>query len=100
MGCGPGRYGLHLTEQGYRVTITDLSAANIEFARGKLHEAGLAAAGLFTADARDLSRLPDASFDAVPEMLGSRRGSSTSCLIGQSIKKDSDERSCGKDGQS
>lgn len=65
VGCGPGRYSLGLIRRGYRVTMTDLSPASLEFAAGKLAEAGLEAAEIFHADARDLGCLPDAAFDAV-----------------------------------
>lgn len=65
IGCGPGRYSLGLIGRGYRVTMTDLSAVNLQFAADKLAEADLEAADIFRADARDLRRLPDAAFDAV-----------------------------------
>ena len=68
-GGGPGRYTIALAERGYRVTLLDLSPANVEFARDRIAKAGASVAanveatcaGSFT----DLGAFPDASFDAV-----------------------------------
>jgi ubiquinone/menaquinone biosynthesis C-methylase UbiE len=63
-GGGPGRYSLWLAEQGYDVTLFDLSAACLERARTEAHGAGLVLA-CEQGNAMDLSRFADASFDAV-----------------------------------
>lgn len=64
-GGGPGRYALALTEQGYEVTLFDLSEGNLAFAREKASETGVRPADLQQGDARDLSQFADAEFDAV-----------------------------------
>ncbi len=67
IGGGPGRYTIWLAEQGHQVVLADLSPRLIEIARAKVAASG-AASGveeLVVADACDLSRWPDGSFDAV-----------------------------------
>jgi S-adenosylmethionine-dependent methyltransferase len=64
VGSGPGRYTLELARRGYRVTLIDLSAENVRFARRKLEEAGLTVDAAQQGDACDLRFLPPASFDA------------------------------------
>ena len=38
IGGGPGRYSLYLAKRGCQVTLLDLSAENVEFARRKARE--------------------------------------------------------------
>jgi len=64
VGGGPGRYSLWLAERGCRVTLADLSQANVDFALAKATELGLELRG-FCADARDLSALAGETFDHV-----------------------------------
>ena len=64
VGGGPGRYSIWLASQGYDVTLLDLSAGHIEFAKEKAAEAG-AEIRAMQADARDLSLLGDEKFDHV-----------------------------------
>lgn len=67
IGAGPGRYSLWLAERGHRVTAADLSPALVAIAREKAAASGASALidEIVVADARDLSRWADASFDAV-----------------------------------
>lgn len=65
IGGGVGRYAIDLTKQGYKVTLVDLSAKALGFAENKAQEAGVTLLPTLKADARDLSALQDASFDAV-----------------------------------
>lgn len=65
VGGGPGRYAITLAAQGYHVTLADISAPELDLARQKAAEAGVSLANVVEADARDLSRFGDASFDAV-----------------------------------
>lgn len=65
IGGGPGRYSIELARRGYEVTLVDLSARCLEFARSKAAEAGVQLARVIHADARDLPMLPDEGFDAV-----------------------------------
>ncbi len=66
-GGGPGRYSLWLAERGYRVSLADLSPELL--ASGRAHIAASPVAArieeVVEADARDLGRWSDASFDAV-----------------------------------
>lgn len=41
IGGGPGRYAIHYARKGCQVTLVDLSAGNIAFARGKAAEYGV-----------------------------------------------------------
>jgi SAM-dependent methyltransferase len=67
IGGGPGRYTIWLAQQGHRVVLADLSPELLSIARHKIAQAQVEAAveGVVQADARDLSRWADASFDAV-----------------------------------
>ena len=65
IGGGVGRYAIDLTKQGHKVTLVDLSSEALGFAKGKAQEAGVTLFRILKADARDLSKLQDASFDAV-----------------------------------
>ena len=41
VGCGPGRFALDLARRGARLTLVDLSQAQLDLARGQLEAAGL-----------------------------------------------------------
>jgi SAM-dependent methyltransferase len=62
LGGGPGRYSQWLVERGYETVLADLSPALLAIAREKFGERALE---IVEADARDLSRWADGSFDAV-----------------------------------
>ncbi len=64
IGGGPGRYAISLARQGYEVTLSDLSQANLALGKVRAAEAGVALAGYVHANALDLSVFPDAAFDA------------------------------------
>jgi S-adenosylmethionine-dependent methyltransferase len=64
IGAGPGRYAIELLRRGYRVTLFDLSERELELARARLDELGLAAERTIVGDARDMSALASASFEA------------------------------------
>jgi len=66
-GSGPGRYAVALAAEGHRVTLLDLSPHCLELAAEWARLAGVAdrIESLVEGDVRDLSRWPDASFDAV-----------------------------------
>jgi 2-polyprenyl-3-methyl-5-hydroxy-6-metoxy-1,4-benzoquinol methylase len=65
IGGGPGRYSIWLAEQGYKVTLADLSPELLAVAKEKAAEAGVDLDGIVEANATDLSRFGDGSFDAV-----------------------------------
>jgi ubiquinone/menaquinone biosynthesis C-methylase UbiE len=65
IGGGPGRYAITLTQQGYAVTLFDLSKNNLEFACRKAAEAGVELTDYVHGTATDLSCFPKESFDAV-----------------------------------
>lgn len=88
VGGGPGRYSIRLAQAGHRVTLLDLSSANVAFARAKAAELGAPVADFVHGNAVDLgcigeqqtqsatslgctqsatsqSRFADASFDVV-----------------------------------
>ena len=67
IGGGPGRYALWLAERGHRVTLADLSPGLLGIAREQAAAtpAGRLIEEIVEADACDLSRWPDGSFDAV-----------------------------------
>lgn len=66
IGGGPGRYAIWLAQQGHTVSLADLSPELLEIARVKIAEAnvGEAVREIIEADACNLSRWPDATFDA------------------------------------
>ncbi len=66
-GAGPGRFTIQLARLGARVTVGDISAGQLAQHRRRLEEAGLehAVVARHQLDITDLSRFPDASFDAV-----------------------------------
>jgi ubiquinone/menaquinone biosynthesis C-methylase UbiE len=68
IGGGPGRYALALAGLGYEVSLVDLSAGNLTFARKKAEEAGIHLEKILQANAMDLSEFPDESFDAAVMM--------------------------------
>lgn len=61
IGGGPGRYAEWLTQRGFHVTLADAVPELLDIARERVPEIE----EIVTADARDLSRWPDNSFDAV-----------------------------------
>jgi len=67
VGGGPGRYTLWLAERGHRVVLADLSPDLLALARDKIGESASSerVEEVVEVDARDLSRWPDSSFDAV-----------------------------------
>lgn len=65
VGGGPGRYATELARRGHRVTLVDLSLANVELARVKAAEAGVHLDGFIHGNALDLSAFPKAAYDAV-----------------------------------
>src|SRR5215212_6553355 len=67
LGGEPGRYTIWLAEQGYQVVLADLSPELLALARTQIAAAGVdqQVEAVVEADACDLSRWPDASFDAV-----------------------------------
>lgn len=64
-GSGPGRYALMLAQQGYQISLLDLSAVNIEYAITRFKQSGLNFVRAEQGNAIDLSRFPAESFDAV-----------------------------------
>ena len=67
LGGGPGRYTIWLAQHGYYVTLADLSPVLLDIARTQIADAGVGeqVEAVVETDACDLSRWPDASFDAV-----------------------------------
>lgn len=65
VGGGPGRYAITLAARGYDVTLADISQPELELAQEKASEAGVTLCDVVRTDARDLSRFPDVTFDAV-----------------------------------
>jgi S-adenosylmethionine-dependent methyltransferase len=66
IGAATGRYTLQLCRLGYHVTAVDLSDVLLAECRRRLTAEGLSASARFVvADARDLTALAGASFDAV-----------------------------------
>ncbi len=62
-GGGPGRYAIALAQQGYAVTLFDLSTTELALAQERAQAAGVTFAGVEQGTALDLSRFPDESFD-------------------------------------
>jgi S-adenosylmethionine-dependent methyltransferase len=65
VGGGPGRYAIALAKKGYEVTLAELSGRSLEFAGLKAKEAGVALAEYVHADATNLCRFKDESYDAL-----------------------------------
>lgn len=65
-GAGPGKYSMKLAEEGFQVTLTDLTPKLVEIAKNKVIELGLEKQfeGLYAADARELKMLKNEQFDA------------------------------------
>jgi SAM-dependent methyltransferase len=66
-GGGPGRYTIELAKRGYRMTLLDLTPANLAFARRRIRRSGLQdrVEAVVEGSITDLSRFADESFDAV-----------------------------------
>ena len=83
-GGGPGRYSFHLAQQGYDVTLLDLSEGCIRLAKHKLrnefHTLKGTVSELLVGDVRDLSHFNDDNFDG------------TLCLDPLTYLTDSEER--------
>jgi cyclopropane fatty-acyl-phospholipid synthase-like methyltransferase len=62
VGGGPGRYAIALAAQGYQVTLTDLSEANLGLAQEKAQAAEVTLPQIRQANALDLSDLETAGF--------------------------------------
>jgi 2-polyprenyl-3-methyl-5-hydroxy-6-metoxy-1,4-benzoquinol methylase len=65
IGGGPGRYAIALAQQGYEVSLLDLSENNLSWARAKAKEAGVTLAACAQGNAVDLSALQTESIDVV-----------------------------------
>jgi len=65
IGGGPGRYAIWLAAQGYRVTLAGLSPDLLAIASQKSGEEDVELENIVEANAIDLSRFADNSFDAV-----------------------------------
>jgi ubiquinone/menaquinone biosynthesis C-methylase UbiE len=68
IGGGPGRYSIWLAEQGYSVTLADLSPEELALAKEKAAEAGVDLEGIVEANATQLTQFADSSFDVVLSM--------------------------------
>jgi S-adenosylmethionine-dependent methyltransferase len=65
IGGGPGRYAIALAQQGYTVTLCDLSPTSLRLAEQKAQEAGVRLEGYRNLNSLDLTSLPAESCDAV-----------------------------------
>ena len=67
VGCGPGRFALHIAGTGANVTLADISDAQLEIAEVKLAEAGLMdrVRGIHQLDVVSMPDLDDGAFDLV-----------------------------------
>lgn len=65
IGGGPGRYSIELAQQGYAVTLADISRAELDLARARATEQSVELQAVVEADARDLGQFAGDSFDAV-----------------------------------
>lgn len=65
-GAGPGKYAIALAQQGFRMTLADLTPKLVEIAKEKSYELDVESFfdGFHVADARDLSEFANDSFDA------------------------------------
>lgn len=65
-GAGPGKYSMKLANEGYNVTLTDLTPKLVEIAKNKAQELDLEEYfnGFFVADARELNMIRDEQYDA------------------------------------
>lgn len=66
IGGGPGRYAVWMAGEGHRVVLADVVPELLDVARSRIAEAGVGSnvEDVVTANACDLSRWPDGSFDA------------------------------------
>ena len=65
VGCGSGTYSIPLAKAGYEITAVDLSPALIHMCNTYAEKEGISdRVRTHVADARDLSFVPDAAFDA------------------------------------
>lgn len=64
-GGGPGRYAIALTQKGYRVTLLDLSQANLDFAAKMASHVNITIDQRLHGNALSLEGMDDASFNAV-----------------------------------
>lgn len=65
IGGGPGKYAFHYAASGHKVTLIDIAAESIAFARRKQSELNLFLDRIETGNALDLHRFPDEQFDIV-----------------------------------
>lgn len=65
-GAGPGKYSMRLANEGYKVTLTDLTPKLVEIAKNKAVELNVIDQfnGFFVEDARELHHLENEKFDA------------------------------------
>ena len=68
IGGGPGRYTVELLRRGFRTTLVDLSEKAAAFAERQLARLDLKPEDVFVADARCLSMLETASYDAALQL--------------------------------
>lgn len=66
-GCGPGRFSIEMAAAGSEVTLFDLSDEQLASARDKMKQHGLAdrVKDYVQGDVRNLSALPDGTYDTV-----------------------------------
>ncbi|MGH7462765.1 MAG: class I SAM-dependent methyltransferase, partial [Longimicrobiales bacterium] len=64
IGGGPGKYAIALVQQGYTVTLVDLSNACLEFAKDRAREIGVELDAYVHGNAIDLTPLPRSRYDA------------------------------------
>src|SRR5512143_340115 len=65
IGAATGRYTVELARRDYQITAVDLSQAELDICRTRLAEMGLLEkVQFFIADARDLTSIEGAEFDA------------------------------------
>lgn len=65
IGGGPGRYAIALAKLGYEVTLADISSESLKRAEEQAKSEGVTLAGIYHADATDLSAFSDTAYDAV-----------------------------------
>lgn len=65
LGGGPGQYAIPLAQQGYAVTLVDLSQGNLALAQEKAAEAGVELAAVVHANVLSLPALPEETYDVI-----------------------------------